>query len=73
MATFNLILDDDVVKAVDGYIEHQIPKQSRRAYIEGLLYREHKAHVDQLKAERREREARQATEAPDAQLAGAAG
>jgi hypothetical protein len=50
---FNMKLDDDIVAVIDEDRKNLIPRRSRTAHIEAILYHAYKKQVDRLRKQRR--------------------
>ena len=69
LMNFNMKLDDDIVTALDAERRGLIPRRSRTAHIEAILYEKYKEQVEQLRAERQQSEIHSANEALEARHA----
>lgn len=50
---FNMKLDDDIVAVIDEDRKGLMPRRSRTAHIEAILYHAYKKQVDRLRKQRR--------------------
>jgi hypothetical protein len=54
---FNMKLDDDIVAVIDEDRKGLMPRRSRTAHIEAILYHAYKKQVDRLRKQRRSADA----------------